>query len=128
MEVDYDIHGRANSRLAWLNTFVSLKSAAEPVDFNSVIAEILDGISQELLTGGHEIGHLKVYAVSGADYAKAGVTSSGEMVSFNKRMDVPAEKVNLILNARIEVDEKELAEITKSVSGKVFEKFGLEEI
>lgn len=123
-DIDYDIYAKAEAALGWYNGFVTVKSA-ETIDTNNLITALLESIRDECAASGYEIAHLKAYAVTGLDFAKASVTSSEDAVNFNKKAEFGADSLNLILNARVEAPPAELEEICGAAIRKLAEMPGI---
>lgn len=118
-EINYETHKKAEGNLAWLNSFVTLESN-DPIDFNVILENLMNNISNQIAIENSEIAHLKAYAVSGYDFCKAGITSTGDIVGFNRKMDSKSKKANLILNARVEIDPAKLQEITEKALSDIY--------
>lgn len=114
LDIDYDAYARAEAALGWLNTFATVE-AAGPVDVNAFVERLIERMRGAIRAAGREIAHLKCYAVTGVDFAKAGVTTAdaGSPVGFNRRMEFEADRFNIIVNARVEIGPDELARIAR---------------
>lgn len=123
-EIDYEKHKKAEGNLAWLNSFVTLQSE-EAIDFNIVIEELMNSINNKIEKENCEIAHLKAYAVSGYDFCKAGITSTGDIVGFNRKMTTNNKKANLIINARVEITPAKLKEIIEEVLESIYKAYKL---
>ncbi|MEG2584456.1 MAG: GTP-binding protein, partial [Oscillospiraceae bacterium] len=121
-DIDYAIYSLAESSLAWNSYFATLESN-ETTDFNVVIEDAINNIRHNL--GKNEIAHLKVYAVSSYDFAKAGLTSTDGEINFNQRLTQNASKINLIVNARVECTPENLKTAVKNGLNDVFSKYNL---
>ena len=102
LEIDYERYAKAEAALGWLNTFALLASDKK-LNANDILTDIVNGIKDRIKGQNSEIAHLKVYAVSSLDYAKMGVTGVDEEITVNRAMNC-ASKMNLIINARVEMD------------------------
>jgi Ni2+-binding GTPase involved in maturation of urease and hydrogenase len=123
-DIDYDIYARAEATLGWYNGFVTVKSE-ESIDLNDLITSLLESVRDECAVGGYEIAHIKAYAVTGLDFAKASVTSSEDAVNFNKKAEFKADSLNLILNARVEAPPADLERICSAAIRKLAEMPGV---
>lgn len=112
-DIDYDVYARAEAALGWYNCFVTFDSPKKE-DVNILLSSLLEAIRSECAEKRYEIAHLKAYTVTGLDHAKASVTSTDGTVNFAKKAEFPADRFNLILNARIESSPAELERICKT--------------
>jgi hypothetical protein len=99
--IDYDIYAKAEAALGWYNGFATLQSMKNE-NINAYLVDLLEAIKGDCIKRQAAIAHIKAYAVTGLDYAKASVTSAEEDVSFNKKAEFEAKSFNLIVNARVE--------------------------
>lgn len=124
MDIDYDKYAKAEAALGWLNTF-ALLTGNEKVDANAILTEIINGIKFKVKQQNCEIAHLKVYAVSSLDYSKMGVTGVDEEITVNRLMQFKSAKINLIINARVEIEPNVLQAITEETLDMVCAKYGM---
>lgn len=110
LDIDYNIYNIADSLLAWCSSFATLESR-EKINFNFICEEILISITEKLALKKAEIAHLKVYGVSSYDFLKVGITSTTGDINFNKKLEFDTNKINLIINARVEINSFDLKEI-----------------
>lgn len=111
-EIDYDIYAKAEAALGWYNGFATVRAQGKG-DINAYVSQLLESIRKVCAEKAYDIAHVKAYAVTGIDYAKASVTSLEEGARFNKEAEFDAESFNLILNARVESEPDALAAICK---------------
>ncbi len=124
MEIDYGIYGHAEEKLGWLNSGAQLESSLK-AEWNTFLAEFLEKVRGQIKPISGEMAHLKVYAVSGEDYAKASLTDMEGEISFNRRMKAPSESVSLIVNARIGVEPGQLAPAVEESLRSVCSRWGI---
>ncbi len=124
LEIDYGIYGRAEEKLGWLNSGALLGSS-QKTEWNTFLAEFLEKVRSRMKPLSGEMAHLKVYAVSGGDYAKASLTDMEGEISFNRRMAAPSQSVSLIVNARIEVEPAQLAPAVEGSLRSLCSKWGV---
>lgn len=124
LEIDYDKYARAEAALGWLNTF-ALLTKNEKFDANEILTDIVNGIKERVKAQNSEIAHLKVYAVSSLDYAKMGVTNTDEQVAVNRLLQFKSDKINLIINARVEIAPDVLQKVTEETVDSVCAKYGI---
>jgi G3E family GTPase len=121
-QIDYDRYARAEAVLGWLNAAIKISSdqlfAADKFVMDLFI-ELRESFKQEK----GEIGHLKSVFTSGGKSFWVNLTnlSSDPMVSGEPMATLS--KGSLILNARVQLDPKNLEKIVRDVLGNVAEKF-----
>ncbi|SHF87182.1 CobW/HypB/UreG, nucleotide-binding domain [Caldanaerobius fijiensis DSM 17918] len=124
MDLDYDIYAKAEEYLGWLNSSVILRGS-DYLDFNQFIVDLLKSIKESMGAQKSGIAHLKVYAVSDEDYAKASITGVDEDIDFSQYMKNRAKNVSLIVNARINIDPDKLASHVDRVLKDTCSKWGI---
>lgn len=124
LEIDYETYSLAEESLGWLNYSGVLKSNV-PYDANGFIFDIMEGIKSQLKKGEFEIAHLKVYMISGQDFAKASLTGVFEETDFSKAMENPVDTASLIINGRVSIPPETLERIVLGVLDRVCQKYGI---
>lgn len=122
-EIDYDVYAKAEAALGWYNGFATVRSS-EKADVNAFIAMLLEAVRDECAEKKLEIAHVKAYAVTGLDHAKASVTATEDAVSFNKKAELEADRFNLIVNARVEAEPEALEYICERAIRQTAEQMG----
>jgi len=123
-DIDYDLYAKAEAALGWYNGFATIRSERKG-DVNAFIAALLEAVRDECAERKLPIAHVKAYAVTGLDHAKASVTSTEEAVSFNKKAEFEAERFNLILNARVEAEPDRLEQMCEKAIRQTAERAGM---
>ena len=100
-DIDYDTYASAEAALGWYNGQCTI-NCGHPVDINIFAASLLDSIRKKCLNKDYDIAHLKVYLISGTDFAKASVTSNENPPHFDAKAALKAKNFNVLLNARIQ--------------------------
>jgi G3E family GTPase len=100
LDIDYNTYAKAEEFLGWLNSSAVITSW-NLYNANAFIASLMNAIKAKLSSHNLEIAHLKIYAVSEKDWAKASITSLLEELDFNKTMQEEITQGNLIINARV---------------------------
>lgn len=106
-DIDYDKYAFAEASLGWYNGQCTI-SCENTVDINSFTSSILESIRRKCMVKNFDIAHIKVYTVSGTDYAKASVTSSEHSPHFDAKATLEAKNFNVLLNARIEAPSEDI--------------------
>ncbi len=99
LEIVYDTYARAEEVLGWLNCTVRM-SAEDPFDGNEAVSFLMEGIRKALLDRGEEIAHLKIYVVSGNDFAKQSLVSLFDEPTTDHAMAALSGEVTIVLNIR----------------------------
>lgn len=123
-DINYEIYAAAEEHLGWLNSTVLLTASA-PLDMNDVVKSLMIDIQDKLKVKNYEIAHLKTYSVAESDWTKASITSIFDEVDFNKRMDNPVTKANLIINARVNTNPEILQPIVEESLHRVCRKYNI---
>ena len=113
IEVDYDKYAVGEANLAWLDeeiNIVTTNSSALEVAFD-FIGSFTASIAQKSLT----IGHLKFYLTSDNESLKISFTSLSNKRIINTFNNTKSNKVNLLVNARIQTDPNELRKIITDI-------------
>ena len=100
LKIDYETYAAAESFLGWFNS-TAVISSDSPLDMNKLMDHLIGCIKEKLLNAKCEIAHLKIYAISGDDFAKASLTGLYDDTDFNKKMESAASSANIIINARV---------------------------
>lgn len=123
-DIDYDVYARAEAALGWYNGF-ALVCSEQKKDINAYIFTLLETIRARCVEQKLNIAHVKAYAVTGLDHAKASVTAEEDTVGFNKRAEFEADRFNLILNARIEAEPDRLEQLCEKAIRQAAEQMGM---
>lgn len=99
-DIDYDIYASAEASLGWYNGQCTV-CCENAIDINSFVLSLLESIRIKCMGKNYDIAHLKAYAVSGTDYAKASVTSTENVPHFDAKTTLETKNFNLLLNARV---------------------------
>lgn len=118
LNINYETYAYAEECLGWLNSRFLVNSAV-PHDANKFILELINEIKEELKKLNLEIAHLKVYEISGEDYAKASLTDIFDDVNFDREMKGHVMTASLIINARINALPETLQPVTLDALKKV---------
>jgi len=113
IEVDYDKYAVGEANLAWLDEeieIVTTNNSALEIAFD-FIGSFTACLAQKSLT----IGHLKFYLTSNDESLKISFTSLSDKRILNAFNNTKSNKVNLLVNARIQTDPTDLRKITTDI-------------
>jgi len=125
LDIDYKTYARAEAYLGWLNFRTSLK-AKMPVDWNCFLKELIENTRCILKNKKSEIAHLKAYCISQDDWAKVSLISVYEDMDFSRNMEKPSDEVQLIINARVNMDPQNLEAVIMDALNKYKASMNLE--
>ena len=112
LDLDYDKYAHGEAVLGWLNGTVAL--SGENVYWDTVLKDIMTGICKAIKKEKLRIGHIKVIAENGKQYAVGNIT--GDVSTLQIRGTVgTSDNVKLIINARVETTPEHLDEIIRGV-------------
>ena len=108
LEINYERYGKGEANLGWLDQNIVIEGikAMQGVQF------LADLIYQEIISQKKSIGHLKFIISDGSQTCKRSYTSFDENLSIEK-IRSSSEKVELLINARIEASPEDLKQIIK---------------
>lgn len=109
MDVNYQIYGKAESYLGWLNTNVKL-SSSEQFDISAFIKEFMEVLRNKFEEEKLEIAHLKVYGVCNNGSVKISLTGLSDEIDSSEQTPLRDHKANIIINARVNVSPGKLEE------------------
>ena len=131
MDVDYDIYGKGESLLGWLNCSVSFTGADE-IDGNDLLSQIAGSLGVIVQHSGAEIAHMKMtISPPGDPYEMAALSlvRGGERAEFSHRLSEPLESGEILINMRAESDPDLLHNSSVEALKDVLEvKFGMDYI
>jgi G3E family GTPase len=107
LDIDYEIYGAGEAKLAWLDTVVSVQTEKLPsAKASALLAEIMyEKIKQQELT----IGHLKFLIDDGTDQFKISYTTSDQHQP--SILNGTSSKASVIVNARVQTEPEILQHI-----------------
>ncbi|MFI5124110.1 MAG: GTP-binding protein [Chitinophagales bacterium] len=116
LEMDYQVYGEGEAKLAWLDQEIVIESADETADRGAV--RLMQDIHERVVASHFPIGHLK-FLLNGDEKFSFTSTSGSEM----NLKTVPALSATLLLNARVQT-EPEILSLLVSDSLNELEKQG----
>ena len=112
LDIDYDKYAHGEAVLGWLNGTVAL--SGENAYWDIVLKDIMTGICKAIKKEKLHVGHVKVIAENGKQYAIGNIT--GDVSTLQIRGTVgTSNNVKLIINARVETTPEHLDELIREV-------------
>ncbi len=109
LTLDYDRYAKAEAALGWLNASASMENIGSH-NTREILIHLLDDI-RNLLAEGHEIAHIKAYAVDEFSSMKASLVSNGDVPKVEG--SEVGNKFELIVNSRVLIDPESLAAVVR---------------
>ncbi|MBS1948992.1 MAG: hypothetical protein JST47_14615 [Bacteroidetes bacterium] len=111
LELDYHIYGAGEAALAWLDADVNIYTK-EQCAVGHVIA-LVNKIYSKINSLNLSIGHLKFLIDDGAHQKKISFTSVNHFMLKYELMEFNSEKINVLINARVQAAPGQLEQIVK---------------
>ena len=112
LDIDYDKFAHGEAVLGWLNGTVAL--TGENVFWDTVLKDIMKGICKAIKKEKLRVGHIKVIAENGKQYAVGNITGDVSTLQLRGTAGM-SDNVKLIINARVETTPEHLDEIIREV-------------
>jgi hypothetical protein len=112
LDIDYDKYAHGEAVLGWLNGTVAL--SGQNVFWDAVLKDIMQGISKAVREEKLRVGHIKVIAENGKQYAVGNITGDASTLQLRGTAGT-SDNVKLIINARVETAPEHLDEIVRRV-------------
>ena len=112
LDIDYDKYAHGEAVLGWLNGTVAL--SGENVYWDTVLKDIMTGICRVIKKEKLRVGHIKVIAENGKQYAVGNITGDVSTLQLRGTAGI-SNQVKLIINARVETTPEHLDEIIREV-------------
>ena len=113
LDIDYDKYAHGEAVLGWLNGTVAVSSGT-PAYWDALLKDIMNGLAKAVKKEKLHVGHIKVIAENGSQYAVGNIT--GDVSTLQIRGTVgTSDNVKLIINARVETTPEHLDEIIREV-------------
>lgn len=109
MDVNYQIYGKAESYLGWLNTSAEI-SSSENFDISAFIKEFMEVLRNKFEEEKLEIAHIKVYGVCNNGSVKISLTGLSDDIDSSEQVPLRDHNANIIINARVNVSPEKLEE------------------
>lgn len=111
LDIDYDTYGDGEARMAWLDKSLAIEDAGGMAAdvAHKIMQAIFRRIGEERLL----IGHLKFFVDAGSWNRKISFTASSN--DFHRFTPDPADRIDLLINARVQMDPRRLTQIVDDV-------------
>jgi G3E family GTPase len=104
-DVNYDRYGAAEAELAWTNqTFTVTAPAGATFAPAGWVDRLLAEFARASAESSAMIGHVKVFAETGAGITKASLTGGSAPPTFDRRVERKADRAAVTVNARVRID------------------------
>ena len=112
LDIDYDKYAHGEAVLGWLNGTVAL--TGQNVFWDTVLKDIMTGICKVIKKEKLRVGHVKVIAENGKQYAVGNITGDVSTLQLRGTAGI-SDNVKLIINARVETTPEHLDELIREV-------------
>lgn len=113
LEIDYDKYAHGEAVLGWLNGTVAVTSNT-PAYWDTLLKDIMNGMAKAVKKEKLRVGHIKVIAENGTQYAVGNITGDAATLQLRGTAGT-SENLKLIINARVETTPEHLNELVKDV-------------
>lgn len=127
LDIDYTTYAQAEAALGWLNTFCFL-TADNAENINEAARYFMENVRTALRSRNAEIAHLKCYCVGQNEYYKASITDISDALDESAVILLPQKEINLIVNARINIEPDILKQICEDEIRNAFNRFTIKTI
>lgn len=103
LDIDYDIYAEGEAELGWLNATSQLH-AANPIDLDHFLLEVLERLHKDLVLAELEVAHLKVIGLSDGAFGVANLVSNGTKPELSLPGRRQVNSAEVIVNARVGAD------------------------
>ncbi|MBO7140650.1 MAG: cobalamin synthesis protein P47K, partial [Prevotella sp.] len=112
LDIDYDKYAHGEAVLGWLNGTVAL--SGKNVYWDTLLKDIMTGLAKAVKKEHLRVGHIKVIAENGKQYAVGNITGAAPALQLRGTAGM-SDNVKLIINARVETVPEHLDEIVRQV-------------
>ena len=110
LDIDYDKYAHGEAVLGWLNGTVAVSSGT-PAYWDALLKDIMNGLAKAVKKEKLRVGHIKVSAENGSQYAVGNITGDASLQLRGTAGS--GENLKLIVNARVETTPEHLNELVK---------------
>jgi G3E family GTPase len=118
LDIDYDIYAEGEAELGWLNRSARV-SAPEPFDLDRFLLDVVNGIRDALQGAGAEVAHLKAIGLWEGFFGVANLIDSESPAVLSLPSRCQVKETDLIVNARVAIDPRQLQGLVDNVVQKV---------
>lgn len=111
LDIDYDRYAHGEAVLGWLNGTVMLH-AQQPADWDQLLQTLVSDLKAALEREALAVGHVKIIAENGQDYAIANITGAERTLTIRSGAGTSTD-VRLIVNARVECSPEHLDQLVR---------------
>ncbi len=112
VDIDYDRYAHGEAVLGWLNGTVIVNG--RDIDGDQMLKDIMHGMAEVVTKDKLPVGHIKVIAENGKEYAVGNITGDATTLQMRGKAGV-ADQLRLILNARVETTPERLDETVRQI-------------
>lgn len=112
LDIDYDKYAHGEAVLGWLNGTVAL--TGKNAYWDTLLKDIMIGIARAVKKEKLRVGHIKVIAENGKQYAVGNITGDVSTLQLRGAAGT-SDNVKLIINARVETSPEHLDELIRRV-------------
>lgn len=112
LDIDYDKYAHGEAVLGWLNGTIAL--TGKNACWDTVLKDIMNGIAKTIKKEKLRVGHIKVIAENGKQYAVGNITGDASTLQFRGTAGC-GDNLKLIINARVETTPEHLDEVIRDV-------------
>jgi hypothetical protein len=117
MELDYDVYAAGEAELGWLNSSLTV-SAAQPIEIDMLLLDIVNRLRDSLAAAGAEPAHLKTIGMADGVYGVANLVSSFSPPELSLPSKAKTREAQVIVNARVAIDPETLTQhVQQAVEG-----------
>jgi G3E family GTPase len=121
LEIDYDIYGEGESRLAWLDKSITINAPNGNAVFIS--SQVIGSIFNRIQEFRYTIGHLKFYIETTAWKEKISFTTTSTHADV-KLSHPESDSINILINARVQTEPALLATLIDDVLANAEKAYG----
>ncbi len=121
LDIDYNVYGRGEAALAWLDETVVLSGG--DLSVSPAAGWLMERLYQLLLDRQYLIGHLKFLLRSNGQAEKVSYTQFGREAK-RRMLSFDAKELDILINARIQCRPADLASLVDQVIGETGQRFG----
>lgn len=112
LDIDYDKYAHGEAVLGWLNGTVGVKAAG--ADWDVLLKDIMQRLCTVIDAEQLRVGHVKVIAECGNNYAVGNITGAAETLQMRGTVG-HGDEARLIVNARVETTPEHLDMLVRDV-------------
>ncbi len=123
LDIDYDTYAAGEAELGWLNLSGEL-TATNPFDLDHLLMSLVSKLRTSLMDGQAETAHLKVIGIANGQTAVVNLISNELKPVLSLPSQCSTSIADLVVNARVGMDPKQLTDVVKAAMAEVAEQFG----